>query len=211
MRVLRFSEEAAREAGVVARRGGVIVYPTDTLYGLGCDPLNPDVVERVERIKGRTGKPMPILASSLEQLKEICFLRGSALELAMKFWPGQLTIIAPARAAVVGRLTVGGETVGVRIPGSFQALKIIEEAGGLLVGTSANPSGESPARSVEELDIGLAEQVDLVVDGGRCPVSAPSTVVEPRESTLLVRRVGAVPLERLKPIAEELGLTLKVC
>jgi len=200
----------AELAGNLVKEGALIIYPTDTLYGLGCDPFNQDAVRRIYEVKGRAGKPLPVLADGLRSALRVARLRGAALELAETYWPGQLTVVVEAEPRVVGPLTAGGRKVGVRVPASIQALEILKESGGLLVGTSANPSGAPAPRSVEELDRGVAEAVELAVDGGPCRVGMPSTVVELEERSLRILRLGAVGVESLRRWAEERGLALHV-
>ena len=209
-RVVRFSLEAVDEAGRIVKSGGAVIYPTDTLYGLGCNPFDSKAVERVYRLKGRVGKPLPVLSSSLGNVLRVAILDEPALQLAYSYWPGQLTLVTRARPEIVGVLTAGRESVGVRIPASIQALEIIEASGGLLVGTSANPSGAPAPRRLEELDSRLAEAVDLVIDGGPCRFGRPSTVVEVVRGSLRVLREGAVEVEELRKWAEEHGLTLNI-
>lgn len=207
---MQFSLEAVEEAGEVVKSGGVIVYPTDTVYGLGCNPFDSKAIERVYRLKGRVGKPLPVLSSSLKNVLHVAVLDEMALQLAYSYWPGQLTLVVRARPEIVGVLTAGKRSVGVRIPASIQALEIIEASGGLLVGTSANPSGAPAPRRLKELNSRLAEAVDLVIDGGICRVGKPSTIVEIIGDSLRVLREGAVRVEELKKWAEEHGLAFNV-
>ncbi len=212
MRVLKFSIQSAKLAGNIVRAGGVIVFPTDTVYGIGCDPLNDESVRRVYEIKKRFGKPMPILAKDLNDVERIAEMNEIEFEIVSKLWPGQLTILLRAKPSFrISRLMSEDRRIGVRIPASLQTLTIIEESGGLLVGTSANVSGLPPPQSIQELDEEILRSVDLVIDGGRCLIGKPSTVVRlVDEDRLRILRLGSITVERLKDVCEELGLTLDV-
>lgn len=172
------SDDKVLVVGEMVKRGQVIIYPSDTLYGIGCDPRNREAVERVMTAKRRDGKPMPLLVSSLEWARSAVELGRRGEALARRFWPGPLTIAAPARAGFPKELVSTRGKVGVRVPDHKLLLAIIKASGGALVGTSANISGRGAARSVEELDPELVKGADLVVDGGPVPVGKPSTVVE---------------------------------
>ena len=212
MRVLKFSIQSAKLAGSIVRAGGVIVFPTDTVYGIGCDPLNDKSVKRVYEIKKRFGKPMPILAKDLNDIEKIAEMNEIEFEIVSKLWPGQLTILLKAKPSFrISRLMSEDRRIGVRIPASLQTLTIIKESGGLLVGTSANISGLPPPQSIQELHEEILRSVDLVIDGGRCLIGKPSTVVRlVDEDRLRILRLGSITVERLKDVCEELGLTLDV-
>ncbi|MDI9608886.1 MAG: L-threonylcarbamoyladenylate synthase [Candidatus Verstraetearchaeota archaeon] len=167
-----------REVGEVVRGGGIIVYPTDTVYGIGCDPRNEAAVRRVFAAKRREKKPMPVLVDSLQSAEKLVELGEAGRALAERFWPGPLTIVAPLREELPEELTGGRQKVGVRIPRHPVAISLIAASGGALVGTSANVSGRRAASSVGELDPELLNTVEVVVDAGETPVGISSTVVE---------------------------------
>lgn len=164
-------------AGIV-KTGGVIIYPTDTVYGIGCDPFNAASVRRVLHIKRRGEKHLPILVSGEDKARTLVEVDATALSLMKGFWPGALTVVLRRRAETPSELSFGGVKLGVRMPNHGLALRIIEACGGMLIGTSANISGNPPARSVEELDSRLERKVDLVIDGGVSTLGIASTVVE---------------------------------
>ncbi|MDH7555675.1 MAG: L-threonylcarbamoyladenylate synthase [Candidatus Methanosuratincola sp.] len=167
-----------REVGEVVRGGGLVVYPTDTVYGIGCDPRNAAAVRRVFAAKRREKKPMPVLVDSLHSAERLVELGEAGRALAERFWPGALTIVAPLRETLPEELTGGRQKVGVRIPDHPVAISIIAASGGALVGTSANISGRRAAGSVGELDPELLNAVEIVVDAGETPAGRASTVVE---------------------------------
>ncbi|HDI42693.1 MAG TPA: threonylcarbamoyl-AMP synthase [Candidatus Bathyarchaeota archaeon] len=196
-RLLPAGEEAIKEASRIVRAGGLIIYPTDTVYGLGCDPLNPRAVERVFRVKGRRGKPLPILVSSMGQAKRIAQFTPKAEKLAKAFWPGALTLVLRRRPTLPEITTCGLNSVGVRAPGHSFCLRLIEACGGLLVGTSANKSGETPPRTAEEADLQIGAGVDLIIDGGPTPGGVPSTVVDLTGEEPRLIRQGPVKFEEV--------------
>src|SRR5712692_11729043 len=142
--VRRVSAQSIREAGKLVLGGGVIVYPTDTVYGLGCDPMNEPATKRLFAIKGRERKPVPVLCDSLESASRLVRFSGVALKLAKGYWPGALTIVLPLRAELPDLLHQGSGTLGVRVPNSRRCRELIAACGGYLVGTSANKSGKPP-------------------------------------------------------------------
>ncbi|MEM4699900.1 MAG: L-threonylcarbamoyladenylate synthase [Candidatus Nezhaarchaeales archaeon] len=181
-KVLRLSlvsvEEAVAEASQVVKSGGLVVYPTDTVYGLGADPLNEAAVARAFEAKRREAKPMPVLVSSIEAAKRLAHVSEGAEALMRLFWPGALTIVLPSRGVVPSRVTAGLPSIGVRMPSHPVALRLIEACGGALIGTSANISGRPPPRTVEEALSQVGGYVDLAIDAGPAPHGVPSTVVD---------------------------------
>lgn len=205
VRLVRAGPRALSMAAKVVRAGGLLIYPTDTVYGLGCDPLNEEAVQRVFEVKGRAGKPFPILASSLEEARRIAIFNDLALRLASAFWPGPLTLVLPKKPTLPSVATCGLPSVGVRVPGHAFTLELIDACGGLLVGTSANRTGHPPPRTVEEALRELGQLVDLAIDGGPAPLGQPSTVLSLVGPRPVVVRAGSLPLGRLEAF---LGLKL---
>ena len=189
----------------IVRRGGVIVYPTDTVYGVGGDPFNINTVNRVTHLKGRRGSPYPILVSSIENALRLIEASDAMVMLMRRFWPGGLTIVGRARYGIPGNFFM--ETIGVRMPRQMRLLKLIEESGGYLIGTSANKSGRPPAKSVDEAMEYFGGEVDLYLDGGRAREN-PSTVVEIRGKHIVIRRIGAIELDVLREFCRETGCIL---
>ncbi|RLF19476.1 MAG: threonylcarbamoyl-AMP synthase [Thermoprotei archaeon] len=176
----------------IVKSGGLIIYPTDTVYGLGADPFNVDAVKKVFHVKRRQSKPLPVLASRLEHIFKICDFDERALTLAEAFWPGPLTIVVKKKETLPSIVTAGRNTVGVRIPNHEIAREIIEICGGLLIGTSANISGHSPPKSAEEAIRELGSLVDIVIDSGSAPLGIPSTIVDLTVDPPIIRREGII-------------------
>lgn len=178
-------------AAELVSNGGIICYPTDTVYGLGCNPLNPQAVEKVIKAKGTRTKAMPVLVGGLEDAERIARFSGSARRLTRKFWPGPLTLVLPATETVPEILAPNG-TVGVRSPKHSVCLNLLRLCSGFLVGTSANLTGKPPAIEAADAVNSLGDKVDLVLDGGKSPGGVSSTVVDLTKDRLTILREGPI-------------------
>lgn len=189
-------KETLKPAMNSLRNSGIVIYPTDTVYGIGCDPLNEEALTKLLALKGRSGKPLPLLVSSIEIVRSIAKVPPKAEKLMRAFWPGPLTIVLPLRTPLPDKITMGRQKVGLRIPNHLVARVLAEGVGGLIIGTSANKSGEPSPKSLNEVDPYLKEMADVVIDGGTCPLGIPSTVVEVDEEVKVIRE-GAVKIEEV--------------
>ena len=187
--ILDDSASTDQHAAQIVARGGVIAFRTDTFYGLGADPFKPAAVRKIKELKGREeNKPILVLISDLEQLDRLIEERSSAFDtLANSFWPGPLTIIGQANIQLPPELTAGTKTVGVRLPDDDRVRSLVSACGGALTATSANPSGEPPARTADDAARYFCDRVDLIVDGGVAKTDQPSTVVDTTGAARLVR------------------------
>lgn len=187
---------AAQRASEVLQNGGVILYPTDTLYGLGADAFSNVAVDKVIAIKGRDGKkPIHCIVSDMEMAAKYAEISNDALLLAKEFFPGPLTIILPKRSGVGTGIARDIETVGIRVPKNDFCTMLAREIGKPFTGTSANAAGEKPQQSVEKILLQLApapDAVDLIVDAGELSVSLPSTVVDLAHEEPIILREGAI-------------------
>jgi len=190
-RLLPMNSDSISLAAKAVRRGLLVVYPTDTVYGLGCDPLNHAAVRRLFEAKGRESKPVPVLCATAEKAEELVKFSRRASELSKEHWPGALTIVAPLRRPVAPQLTQGGELLGVRVPAHSGCLELLATCGGWLTGTSANRSGEPSARSAGEALDALGHDVDVVLDGGRLG-GLESTVVKVVGDEVTILRTGPI-------------------
>lgn len=197
MKVLKATKTNILSTAKIVRQGGLVVYPTETVYGLGCDPLNVQAVKRILTVKGDRNKPLPVLAASLEYAERIATLSQNGRRLAAKFWPGPLTMVFPKKPALPDIVTFGLDSMGVRIPANEVALSLIDLSGGLLVGSSANISGEEPAQNVQELSEKLMDKVDVILDGGATVQGKPSTVVDLTSDKPRILREGPVSLKEI--------------
>jgi L-threonylcarbamoyladenylate synthase len=188
--------EGLATAADAAAKGGVICYPTDTLYGLGCDPLNVSAVQRTMKVKGGRTKPMPVLVRGLDDAEKLAHVSERARRLAGKFWPGPLTMVLQARD-VLPRILVPEGRIGLRSPNHPICLDLLGLCSGMLVGTSANRTGRPPATSVKQAFDELGDHVDIILDGGRPPLALASTVVDVTKPKLVILREGPVGREEL--------------
>jgi L-threonylcarbamoyladenylate synthase len=197
MTVLKATKNNIMVAARIVRRGGLVVYPTETVYGLGCDPFNVEAVKRILDVKGERKKPLPMLAASIGDADKIAFISPNGKKLAAKFWPGPLTMVFPKKPALPDVVTFGLDSVGLRIPHNDVALHLISLSGGLLVGSSANRTGEEPPRAVQEISGELKEMVDVVLDGGATAQGKPSTVADLTSEKPRILREGPISLKEL--------------
>lgn len=206
--VLRVLDRAAfagelERAGKILRRGGLVAFPTETVYGIAVLASDPAAVERLYRLKGRpAGKAMTLMIADCAPVRERCpQIPPRAVELMKRFWPGPLTLVLPS-AAPEGR----GGMIGFRLPAHPLARGLVRAAGVPLLVPSANPSDRPPARTAEEVLAYFPEGLDLVIDGGPAEGGEASTVVQVQEDdTVVVLREGAISAARiLEPCRERL-------
>jgi len=197
MRILKATADNVLAASQTVKNGGLVVYPTDTVYGLGCDPFNIDAVKRVFMVKGERKKPFPILSCCLSDLEKIVYLSEKAKKLAGRFWPGSLTLVVPKKPALPDVVTCNLDSVGVRIPKHEIALQLICQSDGLLIGTSANKTGKKPPQTAQEAAEQLGREVDIILDGGPTPVGASSTVVDLTLKKMKILREGPISLQQI--------------
>lgn len=185
-------------AADVLRAGGVVAYPTDTLYGLAVDPRRDDAVARLFGLKGRDGAmAVPIIAAGIEQADMAGEFGMRELRLARVFWPGPLSIVIPARTGLSRRTLGGRDTVAVRVPAHPVARGLAAAFGFCITATSANPSGAPAPASTDALAASLSAGVDLLLDAGPSPGGDPSTLVGFDETGPVLIRAGAIAWERV--------------
>lgn len=195
--------------GKIIRRGGLVAFPTETVYGLGADALNPDAVRRVYEAKGRPAdNPLIIHVARFQTAYQLVRMNLLAERLAMKFWPGPLTMVLPARGSVP-EITRGGlETAAVRMPANEVALRLIEYAGTAVAAPSANASGRPSPTEAEDVKADLNGKLDMIIDAGSTKVGIESTVIDVTdEKHVLLLRPGGLSREVLEA---ELGMELEV-
>ncbi len=193
------------EAGVeVLRAGGVIVFPTDTVYGLGVDAFNPRAVRRVYDVKRRAADlPLPLLVGDVSQVDALAeAVPEFARFIAERFWPGGLTLVLPRSASLPPHLGRGA-TVAVRVPRHLVALDLISRLGRPLVGTSANISGQSSVLTAGEAMQQLGNEVDLIIDGGKCPGGVESTIIDVTGEVPVIVRRGIITDDAISKAYED--------
>lgn len=184
---------------------GVIIYPTDTVYGVGASIDSLKGLCKIYEIKERDFKsPLIALLSKVEYVEKIAIIdeeKKTIIEkLANRFWPGALTIILNKKETVPDIIVSRGKTIGVRIPDLKLAQEIIESVGGILPTTSANISGEKTPRSFEELSEEFKKRVDIVVDGGKSPLGMESTILDLTKTFPKILREGAIKKETIEEV-----------
>ncbi|WP_225071433.1 L-threonylcarbamoyladenylate synthase [Desulfuromonas sp. CSMB_57] len=173
------------------KQGGVIAYPTDTIYGLGCDIFNRKGVKRIYQIKQRNAKkPFSFICSDLSDISTYAQVSNMAFKIMKRYLPGPYTFVLEATRTVPDLLTTQQKTVGIRIPQNPIALAIVHELGHPLVTTSANITGEEPCYDPQEIEEHLGRMIDIVVDGGIVRGEA-STVISLVNDEVQVLRQGA--------------------
>ena len=174
-------------------RGKLVVFPTETLYGLGADARSEAAVERLVAVRGReAGKPILVLVRDVAMAETLAAeVPEGARRLAARFWPGPLTLVLRARPGLSASLTAGSGTIGVRAPGHPTAAAIVDGLGGPVTAPSANPPGAVPPRRLDEARAYFGDRVDMYVDGGELP-GGGSTVASVDGDELRVLRAGVV-------------------
>lgn len=193
-----------REAARILAGGGLVAFPTETVYGLGADAGNRDAVRRVFRAKGRpAGHPLIVHAPDAGAAFAVGEADARARALAERFWPGPLTLVLPLRAgaAVAPEATGGRGTVAVRVPAHPVARALLEAAGFPLAGPSANPHGRLSPTLAAHVREDLGDAVDLVLDGGPAAVGLESTIVELAAGPPALLRAGGIPVEDVERAA----------
>lgn len=184
------------------KKGGVIVYPTETAYALGCDATNMWVVRRVFKIKKRPlGKTLPLIAGSLAMVKRYCRLAGLEQKLAKKHWPGPLTLILryktqKTRYKLAKGVMAKDKTVAIRVSGGKIARALSRRLGRPIISTSANLAGGGECYSVPEVKKQLGRQPEiLILDGGRLKKRKPSTIAKIKDGRVEVLRQGSIKIK----------------
>ncbi len=194
--------DAVEDAAAIVRRGGIVVLPTDTVYGVGGSLDHPAALDRIFACKGRPlGQTLPVLLGSFSSLERVATEPSLAVQRLMEFyWPGALTIVIPARPGLPSAVVGPGETVGVRVPADRSARALIDLAGGALAVTSANRSGAPPALDAASAIRALGGTVDAILDGGPMIGSTASTVVRTTGTTLEILRAGSIDPDDIQQV-----------
>jgi len=193
------------EKGVeILRKGGVIAFPTDTVYGLGADAFNPTAVERIYEIKDRPKhRQLPLLIADVERLATLAKpIPEIAWFLARRFWPGGLTLVLPKTDSLPAYLA-SGSTIAVRVPDHPVCLALIQHLGNPVIGTSANISGQPAALTAEEIGQQLGGKIDFIINGGKCPGGKESTVVDVTRESPIILRQGIIPSDEIDKAYKE--------
>ncbi|HEV3095766.1 MAG TPA: L-threonylcarbamoyladenylate synthase [Candidatus Dormibacteraeota bacterium] len=184
--------EHIHDAAERLRRGGVIAFPTDTLYGVGARARDPVAVERLYQAKQRpTGQPMVWLVTGRDQAEADAVVSDAAEELMRRFWPGALTLVLRARAGP------DGSTIAFRAPDHEVALALLRSLGEPIASSSANPAGQPPPVDADQVIAGMGDRIDIVLDAGPCRIGQPSTILDLSGSAPRILRQGAIEASEL--------------
>lgn len=202
MNMVGVTQEIIKEAAAIIRKGGLVTFPTETVYGLGADALNPLAVVRIFEVKNRPRfDPLIVHIADFSSVEKLCSpVDERARKLMEKFWPGPLTLVLPKTQVVPDIVTAGFPTVAIRMPAHPVALRLIEEAGTPIAAPSANPFGYLSPTTAEHVREQVGKKVDLILDGGKCPIGVESTVIELTGKEPLLLRPGGLPIEEIEKV-----------
>ena len=192
--------EAIQKAGKILREGGLVAFPTETVYGLGGNALDPKASMKIYAAKGRpSDNPLIVHIADIKDLAKITTeIPEGARILAEKYWPGPLTMILPKADSVPKETTGGLDSVAVRFPSDRIAQELIKAAGGFVAAPSANTSGRPSPTMAEHVEEDLGDAIEMIIDGGQVGIGLESTIVDFTEDVPVVLRPGYISLEMLK-------------
>ena len=200
-------QDAVRAAELL-RRGRLVAFATETVYGLGADALDERAVARVFEVKNRPSfDPMIVHVARFEQIEAL--VRGIpewARALADQFWPGPLTIVLPRSDRVPDLVTAGLDTVGIRVPDHPMARALLEQCATPIAAPSANPFGAISPTTAEHVLSTLGDRIDYILDGGPCAVGIESSVISAQDGQCVLLRTGGIPLEDIEPLVGSVAL-----
>lgn len=201
-------KEKIAAAGGILRRGGLVAFPTETVYGLGADALNPQASKKIYEAKGRpSDNPLIVHISKMEALKEITAeIPAQAQQMAEAFWPGPLTMIFRKKEKVPLETTGGLETVAVRMPDHPVALALIEAGGGYIAAPSANTSGKPSPTLAEHVALDMDGRIPMILDGGAVGIGIESTIIDFTGEVPMVLRPGYITPEMIRRVIGEVRM-----
>ena len=197
-KILQPTEENLILASELIKRGELVAFPTETVYGLGADGLNEAACKKIFAAKGRpSDKPLSLHVASLEMVEQVAKINSQAKKLFVAFCPGALTIILPKNKIVPDFVTCGKSSVGIRFPANEVALSLIRLAGVPIAAPSANLSGKTPPNTAQEVFDNLSGKIPLILDGGQCEFGISSTIIDLTTSEPKILRHGAISAEKI--------------
>lgn len=200
MNLVKANRESILKAAAIIKAGGLVAFPTETVYGLGADALNPIAVAKIFEAKKRPSfNPLIIHIAKKEWLKNFTEFEDSRIEkLIEKFWPGPLTLVLPKKEIVPNIVTSGNPTVAIRMPNHEVALKLIEESETPIAAPSANKFGHLSPTTAKHVHKYLGDKVDLILDGGKSSVGVESTILQFQDGDFFILRYGGITKEELE-------------
>ena len=202
--ILKDNKEDIEKAGQIIKDGGLVAFPTETVYGLGADGLNPEAVKKVYKAKGRpSDNPMILHISQIDQVYGIAKdVSEEHLKLMEAFWPGPMTVVMECKGVVPKETTGGLSTVGIRLPKTDSARQLITAAATPIAAPSANLSGKpSPTKASHVLD-DLDGRIDAIIEGGDCQVGIESTVLTIKDGKVIILRPGLITPEDIEKVLD---------
>ena len=196
--ILQPTEKNLLRAAEFIKRGELVAFPTETVYGLGADGLNVEACRKIFIAKGRPNdKPLSLHVASPEMIERVAKISPLAEKLFAAFCPGALTIILPKNKIVPDFVTCGRSSVGIRFPANDVALSLIKFSGVPIAAPSANLSGKNPPKTAQEVLKNLSGRVEIILDGGQCQFGISSTIIDLTTSTPKILRHGAIAPEKI--------------
>ncbi|MEN4006747.1 MAG: L-threonylcarbamoyladenylate synthase [Methanobacteriaceae archaeon] len=208
-KIYKPEKETLKRAAEIIKRGDLVAFPTETVYGLGADAFNPKAVAKIFNVKNRPRfDPLIVHIADFKDVERLCKkIDARASLLIKKFWPGPLTLVLPKSNIVPDIVTAGLGTVAIRMPSHPVALEFIKNANVAIAAPSANPFGYlSPTKAIHVAEQ-IGNKIDLIIDGGKCPVGIESTVLKiSKESTVL--RPGGLPVEEIEKVIGKVKISV---
>jgi len=210
MNILPVSENSLKKGAKIIKSGGLVAFPTETVYGLGADAFNPLALAKIFEVKGRPRfDPLIIHIAAIETLEKAADLsrlsddtRKKLFLLAENFWPGPLSLILPKNEKIPDLATAGLSTAAIRFPGNEASQKLIALSTGAVAAPSANPFGALSPTKAEHVYEGLGEKVDLILDGGSARIGVESTVLDISGEIIKILRPGGTPREEIEKVLQ---------
>ncbi|MBI4802455.1 MAG: threonylcarbamoyl-AMP synthase [Elusimicrobia bacterium] len=207
---LKATPAAVKKAAAFIRKGGTAVFPTETVYGLGADALNPEAAAKIFEIKKRPAfDPLIVHVASVKQAKMLAFVTPKAEALMKRFWPGPLTLVLPKKRIVPDIVTAGLDTVALRMPANPVALDLIKRAGTPIAAPSANRFGRLSPTAAAHAERQLKGRPDIILDGGKTRIGVESAVLAFKDRRIYLLRHGGLPLEEIEKVAGPLASVLR--
>jgi len=200
MSLVKANSESIRQAAEIIKRGGLVAFPTETVYGLGADGLNPIAVAKIFETKNRPAfNPLILHISEKSWLKNFTSIQNEKVDMLInKFWPGPLTLVLPKTEIVPDIVTSGNPTVAIRMPDHPVAIQLIDTSGTPIAAPSANKFGHLSPTEAKHVEKYLGEKVEMILDGGKCSVGVESTIIQFYENEFYLLRPGGLSKEEIE-------------